>query len=521
MPISALRICLVIIFSLLGLIDGGTCSFPNVEDTLEHACDDFQSLRVARYTGTETLAGDEDELPVSEIDGVISKETIKEGAGQSDLIKQRGEKAFPKISSDWIKEASQKRIWRKTNKIYTDFNLGLKKDSHKKFQSSLQIIWHILAKFSLDPNAQNKIYSTEEETQRLTSIMNQVKEISILLLDRENIPESYHSNAYAGILNLSDMLGQHLAFSIRYKLMQDDTLEQFLNHKDHWMITYNYFWGNFLQNTDLTSQCLNQGLEHDLQEVPFTNHMQDYFRFLNKNTLFHLSRINIAMRMLHVAASDDYISCDFFSLAREFILVTSIKSQELPSGIETNFNALASKIFNELLKFQEDKITIRLGKTMRYSKILLDTLEFLKKNMPIESIWELDQLPFDTQVRFGAIEEAFGYFSTGLKLVYSKYVRTIQLEALGSFKQKYKPSILYLTQIYTKDEVSNYTPKMYERHNKNTSLIIAQTNLILKKLKNIEDSDRRSIKQLHEDKENLEEILNEPIDDYITREYMK
>ena len=180
-----------------------------------------------------------------------------------------------------------------------------------------------------------------------------------------------------------------------------------------------------------------------------------------------------------------------------------------------------SKIFNELLKFQEDKITIRLGKTMRYSKILLDTLEFLKKNMPIESIWELDQLPFDTQVRFGAIEEAFGYFSTGLKLVYSKYVRTIQLEALGSFKQKYKPSILYLTQIYTKDEVSNYTPKMYERHNKNTSLIIAQTNLILKKLKNIEDSDRRSIKQLHEDKENLEEILNEPIDDYITREYMK
>ncbi|KAI9611838.1 hypothetical protein KEM48_004345 [Puccinia striiformis f. sp. tritici PST-130] len=135
MSISALRICLVIIFSLLGLIDGGTCSFPNVEDTLEHACDDFRSLSVARYTGTQTLAGDEDELPVSEIDGgkpkplnlyscnpkppigvpfdgninhqssnsdrlknnfpVISKETIKEGAGLSDLIKQRGEKAFP------------------------------------------------------------------------------------------------------------------------------------------------------------------------------------------------------------------------------------------------------------------------------------------------------------------------------------------------------------------------------------------------------------------------------------------
>ncbi|POW22116.1 hypothetical protein PSHT_01702 [Puccinia striiformis] len=327
-----------------------------------------------------------------------------------------------------------------------------------------------------------------------------VKEISILLLDRENIPESYHSNAYAGILNLSDMLGQHLAFSIRYKLMQDDTLEQFLNHKDHWMITYNYFWGNFLQNTDLTSLCLNQGLEHDLQEVPFTKHMQDYFRcqstllqILNKNTLFHLSRINIAMQMLHVAARDDYTSCDFFSLAREFILVTSIKSQELPSGIETNFNALASKIFNELLKFQEAKVTIWFGKTMR--KICPLILFGNEINYPLI---------------LNAIEEAFGYFSTGLKLVYSKYVRTIQLEALALY-------FIFDSNLH-KDEVSNYTPKMYERHNKNTSLIIAQTNLILKKLKNIEDSDRRSIKQLHEDKENLEEILNEPIDDYITRD---
>ncbi|POW20487.1 hypothetical protein PSHT_03489 [Puccinia striiformis] len=405
-------------------------------------------------------------------------ETIKEGAGQSDLIKQRGEKAFPRIpadimsyvetmqeiSSDFlecfgllfpgIKEASQKRIWRKQTR-YIQISIWTKEGYHKKFQShckSFGTSW--------------QIYSIEEETQRLTSIMNQVKDIYfgcwIVRIFQNHITP----------MPMQDLKLEIYIGTISEHRPLDDYLQLFL--------------GNFLQ-TLISLHCVSikdlSMISKKYLSPTICKITSDVI--LNKNTLFHLSRINIAMRMLHVAASDDYISCDFFSLAREFILVTSIKSQELPSGIETNFNALASKIFNELLKFQEDKITIRLGKTM------------------------------------SAIEEAFGYFSTGLKLVYSKYVRTIQLEALGSFKQKYKPSILYLTQIYTKDEVSNYTPKMYERHNKNTSLIIAQTNLILKKLKNIEDSDRRSIKQLHEDKENLEEILNEPIDDYITREYMK
>lgn len=170
-------------------------------------------------------------------------------------------------------------MWSKTNKIYTDYSLGLNKDAQKKFQSSFQQVWHILGEFSLDQDAKRKIYSIEEETQELFRIMGHFKEISTLLLGRENLKQStFKSDPYSGILNLSDMLVHHLAFSARYKSMHDDTLKQFLNHEDHLMITYNYFWGNFLQNNDLTSLCLNQGLGHDLQKVPFTKYMQDYFK---------------------------------------------------------------------------------------------------------------------------------------------------------------------------------------------------------------------------------------------------
>ncbi|KAI9628289.1 hypothetical protein H4Q26_018128 [Puccinia striiformis f. sp. tritici PST-130] len=135
--------------------------------------------------------------------------------------------------------------------------------------------------------------------------------------------------------------------------------------------------------------------------------------------------------------------------------------------------------------------------------------------MPNGSHWKFDDLPFNTQVtqvKFSAIEEAFGYFSTALKLVYSKYVRTIQFEALGSVETKYKPSISYLTQIYTKDEVSNYTLKPYQRHNKRSALIIEQADSMLNKLRKVEDSDQRSFEQLVADKQTLKGILNKPIE---------
>ncbi|KAI7955408.1 hypothetical protein MJO28_005808 [Puccinia striiformis f. sp. tritici] len=514
MSISPLRACLVIIFILLAFIDGGTCSFPNVEDTLDLASDDFRLLHFARRTGTDKLAGDEDALSVSEIDVAMSKD------------KQRGKIEFPNISSDCIKESSQEKMWSKTNKIYTDYSLGLNKDAQKKFQSSFQQVWHILGEFSLDQDAKRKIYSIEEETQELFRIMGHFKEISTLLLGRENLKQStFKSDPYSGILNLSDMLVHHLAFSARYKSMHDDTLKQFLNHEDHLMITYNYFWGNFLQNNDLTSLCLNQGLGHDLQKVPFTKYMQDYFKLLNEDTLIHLSRINLAMQMFKVVrmglTTDTVFSRDFFSIVREFVLVTSTNSKELPFGIVANYNGLASKILNLLFQLQEGKVITCFETNMRYSKILLDTLEFLKKNMPNGSHWKFDDLPFDTQVKFSAIEEAFGYFSTALKLVYSKYVQTIQFEALGSVETKYKPSILYLTQIYTKDEVSNYTLKPYQRHNKRSALIIEQADSMLNKLRKVEDSDQRSFEQLVADKQTLKGILNKPIESSISDKYLK
>ncbi|KAI9600478.1 hypothetical protein H4Q26_000261 [Puccinia striiformis f. sp. tritici PST-130] len=473
MSTSALRPCLLVV-SLIGLIGGGTCGFPRVKDTLEDACNDIRSLDSARTAATQMLAGPEDALPVLEI--ATERPLMKGGAsnGNNHLMSEAMQTMDLSDARTKIKKHYQKRIQVKLSKIYRNVDHGLNKDAYEMFHMSMIEVWNSLAKLSLRPDAVADETSKEEQSEELDKIFSQFEAISNIIQTGHSMSSDlYYSKLYPVIFSLSDTLVAHLAFSARYKLINDDLLSQFLNNEDHWMITYHYFWGKFLKSDDLTS--LNQGLALGLEGIPFTNDMQDYFKLLSPDTLMNLSRIDLAMRISRMGKYET----DF------------------------NFNEIASK----LVELHENTGKIKLKTKIHNSKILIDTLNYLEKNMPNGSALELDHQPPSELQKIKRIIEAYEYFSGAMNSVYSKYVRIVQAEALKSFKKHgitdYNPNFSYLTQV---DQQHVVKPSGNDHRDIGFSTI-RRTKVILHELKQVKESDRRSLKQLQSDKKKVEEIL--------------
>ncbi|KAI7934905.1 hypothetical protein MJO29_016168 [Puccinia striiformis f. sp. tritici] len=506
MSTSALRPCLLVV-SLIGLIGGGTCGFPRVKDTLEDACNDIRSLDSARTAATQMLAGPEDALPVLEI--ATERPLMKGGAsnGNNHLMSEAMQTMDLSDARTKIKKHYQKRIQVKLSKIYRNVDHGLNKDAYEMFHMSMIEVWNSLAKLSLRPDAVADETSKEEQSEELDKIFSQFEAISNIIQTGHSMSSDlYYSKLYPVIFSLSDTLVAHLAFSARYKLINDDLLSQFLNNEDHWMITYHYFWGKFLKSDDLTS--LNQGLALGLEGIPFTNDMQDYFKLLSPDTLMNLSRIDLAMRISRMGKYEtDFNFNEVSSLAKEFVLITSPRTRALRFGIEINFSAFASKIANKLVELHENTGKIKLKTKIHNSKILIDTLNYLEKNMPIGSALELDHQPPSELQKIKRIIEAYEYFSGAMNSVYSKYVRIVQAEALKSFKKHgitdYNPNFSYLTQV---DQQHVVKPSGNDHRDIGFSTI-RRTKVILHELKQVKESDRRSLKQLQSDKKKVEEIL--------------
>ncbi|POV95877.1 hypothetical protein PSTT_15969 [Puccinia striiformis] len=651
MSISALRTCLLSI-SLFGLISG-TCGFPNVEDTLalawDRGCEGSEPLDFARGVATERLTDDEDHHLISEIGaGMSDKADIYRGHMTTQRTKM---KISQEDASEHIREYHQKRIWMKMGRLFGNLQLGLSESGYNAFHPLLIEIWESLGEFSpkgdveikttseaekleiippeggeqmkTDPEAEKhevislkgdeKMETTPEakELGILSNILVRFERISAIGLDEKASNSHFRlSNIYSVIMNLSDTLVAHLAFSARYKSIRDGTLEMFLNDRKNLMITFNYFWGKFLNRGDTTSLCLNHyhgleiglrdipfteerqlpkqrnlesfptfwfvimnlsdtlvahlafsaryksirdgtlemflndrknlmitfnyfwgkflnrgdttslclnhyhGLEIGLRDIPFTEDMQGYFKFLNDDTRADLSRIKIAMEMLKLKTSKsgptrDY-DFDVLFLAKEFIHITSTRinpsvTPSLRFYIETTHSILALKIFKKIVELSNeyDGDSNLLPGAIKCSSVLIQALSFLKGKIRAES-WEEHKIAFHDRENVDDLEAAIQKFTSALKLVYSKYVRTIQDEALNlavdESRTKYIPTLSYLTPIFTKEEVSNYHMKLTASDNKLCAKIIQQTHFILAELEKVEESGSRSIKQLYADK---------------------
>ncbi|KAI7947542.1 hypothetical protein MJO28_009450 [Puccinia striiformis f. sp. tritici] len=552
MSISALRTCLLSI-SLMGLL-GGTSGFPNVKDTLELACDGFGDLDYARGTATKRLTGEEDQHLIAEIGAAMGKKAdIYDGH-----LTQRTK--VKKDASEYIRQYYQKRIWTKMGSLYMNLELGLSKDGTKAFHPLLLEAWKSLLEFSpkgdeevkttseaeklgiISPKGGEEIKTTpkadkyedislkgdeeiktafkEKELGILSNILVQFEKISAIGQD-EKASDSYFrlSNIYSVIMNLSDTLVAHLAFSARYKFMRDDRLEVFLNDQFNLMITYNYFWGKFFQRHDITSLCLNLGIELGLQDIPFTKDMQDYFKFLNEDTRAELTRIKIAMQLLKPlgsqSVSDHDYAVEVLGLAKQFVHITSPETQPLGFFIDSTHSILALRIFKQIVKLSDGygEQYEDLPRSIKFSLVLTQSLSFMKEKLPSSS-WEEYQISFHDREKVDELQLAIQNFTSALRLVYSKYVRTIQDEAsnlvLEKSRTQYRLPLSYLTPIFTKEEVSHYHMKQTTSDNKLCAKIIQQTQLILGKLETVEESGSRSIEQLNADKEKLIKILNNP-----------
>ncbi|POW03147.1 hypothetical protein PSTT_11280 [Puccinia striiformis] len=176
------------------------------------------------------------------------------------------------------------------------------------------------------------------------------------------------------------------------------------------------------------------------------------------------------------------------------------------SGIE-NFKKIVE------LSNEYDGDSNLLPGAIKCSSVLIQALSFLKGKIRAES-WEEHKIAFHDRENVDDLEAAIQKFTSALKLVYSKYVRTIQDEALNlavdESRTKYIPTLSYLTPIFTKEEVSNYHMKLTASDNKLCAKIIQQTHFILAELEKVEESGSRSIKQLYADKIKLIKILHNP-----------
>ncbi|KAH9451082.1 hypothetical protein Pst134EB_018580 [Puccinia striiformis f. sp. tritici] len=547
MSLSALRTCLLSI-SLFGLISG-TCGFPNVEDTLalawDRGCEGSEPLDIARGVATDRLTDDEDHHLISEIGaGMSDKADIYRGHMTTQRTKM---KISQEDASEHIREYYQKRIWMKMGRLHGNLQLGLSESGYEAFHPLLLEIWKSLGEFSpkgdveikTNPEAEKhevislkgdeKMETTPEakELGILSNILVQFERISAIgLAEKARNSHFRLSNIYSVIMNLSDTLVAHLAFSARYKSIRDGTLEMFLNDRKNLMITFNYFWGKFIHRGDTTSLCLNHyhGLEIGLRDIPFSEDMQGYFKFLNDDTRADLSRIKIAMEMLKLKTSKsgptrDY-DFDVLFLAKEFIHITSTRinpsvTPSLRFYIETTHSILALKIFKKIVELSNeyDGDSNLLPGAIKCSSVLIQALSFLKGKIRAES-WEEHKIAFHDRENVDDLEAAIQKFTSALKLVYSKYVRTIQDEALNlavdESRTKYIPTLSYLTPIFTKEEVSNYHMKLTASDNKLCAKIIQQTHFILAELEKVEESGSRSIKQLYADKIKLIKILHNP-----------
>ncbi|POV97153.1 hypothetical protein PSTT_15232 [Puccinia striiformis] len=131
---------------------------------------------------------------------------------------------------------------------------------------------------------------------------------------------------------------------------------------------------------------------------------------LSPDTLMNLSRIDLAMRISRMGKYEtDFNFNEVSSLAKEFVLITSPRSQALRFGIEINFSAFASKIAIKLVELHENTGKIKLKTKIHNSKILIDTLNYLEKNMPNGSALELDHQPPSELQKIKRIIEAYEY----------------------------------------------------------------------------------------------------------------
>ncbi|KAA1116538.1 hypothetical protein PGT21_018092 [Puccinia graminis f. sp. tritici] len=516
----------ILLASLLGLIGQSACSFPRAEDTLELASKSVNFLSKAREDATKRLANDQDYIFLSKYDQKINnQESTKRASGQVNLHQGQTTKVG-RADPEVINHELENRIMKKLNTLYNTRDLPLKFSAYKRFDTLVRDVWKQFGKFSVDKSGNTKALSGQEHYGELCKIFNNFEKISELLQDEENhISRNLDSSKelYSVILNLSDIFYEHLDFLAKYKLINMHDLKIFINDENVWMIIYHYLSGKFLQKDDITSIILNhEGLDFGIEEIPFTQDMQHVFKLLDENTLMNLSRIDLAIKIYGIesyAKMFNYSSLDF---GKRFSHLTSPESLGLPFSLGLNTKPLAKEIVEQLQQIESGSFPLPNNlKNVHYAKILLGMLNLLKKNSPNDTELGLQNNNFINYHGFKEVEEAIGYFSDALKLVYTNYVNTIQRiskkKTENSSETNDKPaSLIYLTKLETKKIGSAHSCKVRDDESGFCAALKRRSKEIFEEIPALMVSGDASIEELEEVKLKMEEILREPV----TRHYL-
>ncbi|KAA1116535.1 hypothetical protein PGT21_018050 [Puccinia graminis f. sp. tritici] len=525
MPISALQTCLLL-FSLSGLIGEATCNFPKSKDTFKLASRDSNFLSRARSDATKRWADDEQLTVLSKIDhNTNHQDPTKIDAAQVNVYQGEEATEEKKVKPEQINQEFQNRVVNKLSKLYGDLDLPLKDAPYDDFHSLIVDVWQRLARFSVDEYGLTEHLSEEYKSQELDRVFDSFEKISALLQDAENHSDyaTFTPNKlYSVIFNLSDIFFEHLAHLAKYNLIEEDTLKEFINNRNHLMIIYHYLSGRFIQTNDITSIILNQGLEFGLEEIPFTEDIQDLFKFLNEDTLINLSHTYLAIQALGVKTYGRKPSFKYFHLTKQFEHLTTPESLGLAFGFEQNLKPLAQKLVTQLDQIKSNSFEIYDPiQQIMFAKIYLGMLNFLKRTAPNQMDLDLERTNFYAYHGFKELEETMGYFSDALKLVYTKYVNTVQRIAKkrleNSTQDNYMPSFTYLTKLESQTTGSPYSCKARDDEAGLCAALKRRSKWIFDELLNLNESEEASIEQLEKIRVKMEYILKQPV----TEEYLE
>ncbi|EFP90277.1 uncharacterized protein PGTG_16303 [Puccinia graminis f. sp. tritici CRL 75-36-700-3] len=401
---------------------------------------------------------------------------------------------FPK-SKDTFKLASRDM----------DFLSRARSDATKRWADDEQLT--ILSKIDHKEVKPEQHLSEEYKSQELDRVFDSFEKISALLQDAENHSDyaTFTPNKlYSVIFNLSDIFFEHLAHLAKYNLIEEDTLKEFINNRNHLMIIYHYLSGRFIQTNDITSIILNQGLEFGLEEIPFTEDIKDLFKSLGVKTYGRKP------------------SFKYFHLTKQFEHLTTPESLGLAFGFEQNLKPLAQKLVTQLDQIKSNSFEIYDPiQQIMFAKIYLGMLNFLKRTAPNQMDLDLERTNFYAYHGFKELEETMGYFSDALKLVYTKYVNTVQRIAKkrleNSTQDNYMPSFTYLTKLGSQTTGSPYSCKARDDEAGLCAALKRRSKWIFDELLNLNESEEASIEQLEKIRVKMEYILKQPV----TEEYLE
>jgi hypothetical protein len=222
------------------------------------------------------------------------------------------------------------------------------------------------------------------------------------------------------------------------------------------------------------------------------------------------------MKLYGIESSARFFNYSFRGFGKRFSHLTSPESLGLGFSLGLNTKPLAQEIVQQLQRIESGSFPISnpLHK-IRYARIFLGMLNFLKKITPKDTELGLQENNFINYHGYKEVEETIGYFSDALKLVYTNYVNTIQRIAqkkIGNSSEiNHNPSLTYLTKLETRKIGSAHSCKVRDDESGFCAAFKRRSKEIFAELSALEVSENASIEQLEEIQFKMEEILKEPV----------